>query len=124
MARSHSNSAMQMKAVSSVPLSRLEQVCSRVPIPSDPYIDHGHVYRVHTFNGHNAGNISSTGPYSELLRDVSSCNVGNFDTSTGLHRPKSDSFMCPVASKRRLSGLMSLLQEEELRCGGFLSATL
>ena len=29
--------------------------------------------------------------------------------STGLHRPKSDSFTCPAASSSRLSGLMSLL---------------
>ena len=29
-------------------------------------------------------------------------------TSTGLHSPKSDSFMCPAASSSRLSGLMSL----------------
>lgn len=38
----------------------------------------------------------------------SSCSVGSLLTSTGLHSPKSDSFMCPLASSSRLSGLMSL----------------
>ena len=38
----------------------------------------------------------------------SSCSVGSLLTSTGLHSPKSDSFMCPLASSSRLSGFISL----------------
>jgi len=41
-------------------------------------------------------------------RASSSCSVGSLLTSTGLHSPKSDSFMCPLASSSRLSGLISL----------------
>ena len=50
-----------------------------------------------------------TGPH--LLESISSfsCRVGSRLTSTGLQRPKSDSFMCPRASSSRLSGLISLL---------------
>ena len=34
--------------------------------------------------------------------------VGTLVTSTGLHSPKSDSFMWPSTPRSRLSGLMSL----------------
>lgn len=42
------------------------------------------------------------------LAGWSSCRVGSLETSTGLQRPKSDSFMWPLLHSRRLSGLMSL----------------
>ena len=50
----------------------------------------------------------SRGP--DLLELISSfsCRVGRRLTSTGLQRPKSDSFMWPRTSSNRLSGLMSL----------------
>ena len=38
----------------------------------------------------------------------SSSRVGSLLTSTGLHSPKSESFMCPLASSSRLSGFISL----------------
>ena len=37
-----------------------------------------------------------------------SCKVGSLVKSTGLQRPKSDSFMWPSTPSSRLSGLMSL----------------
>lgn len=48
--------------------------------------------------------------YCAELADAgwSSCRMGSFVTSTGLHRPKSDSFMWPLPHSKRLSGLISL----------------
>ena len=40
--------------------------------------------------------------------------VGTLVTSTGLHSPKSDSFMWPSTPRSRLSGLMSLHEEMTL----------
>lgn len=45
-----------------------------------------------------------------LLESISSFSwrVGNLLTSTGLQRPKSESLRCPLLSKSRLSGFISL----------------